>query len=149
MTNETPDVERIALSIQQPWAELILRNIKSIEIRTVSTKIRGTVYLYSSRQFSSLHCAREAICVYNLDEETMPRGCLVGMVDILDCRPSRPEDAPFACVPEEFLHGTYSWVLGNAVRCPQMWPVRYLPYGPWFYPFQRRGTQSRPGVVGP
>ncbi|HWL10896.1 MAG TPA: ASCH domain-containing protein [Planctomicrobium sp.] len=135
------DAGRIALSIQQPWAELIMQGIKTVEIRTIPTQIRGTVYLYAGKQFSVLPSAREAVSLYNLTKETLPRGCLVGTIDILDCRPSCVEDAPSACVPEELLNGTFSWILGNAVRCPQLWPVRYSPYGPWFYPFQRRGRE--------
>ena len=37
------DRERIALAIQQPWAELILRGIKTLEIRSQPTRQRGTI----------------------------------------------------------------------------------------------------------
>jgi predicted transcriptional regulator len=38
-----------ALSVRQPWAELILRGIKTIEVRSRLTKIRGCVQIYASR----------------------------------------------------------------------------------------------------
>ncbi|SFI34943.1 ASCH domain-containing protein [Planctomicrobium piriforme] len=140
---ESPDINRVALSIQQPWAELILRGIKTIEIRKAPTRIRGTVYLYAAKQFSTLQCAQVALDAYNLERETLSRGCIVGQVDLLDCRVSQPDDAALACVPEMMVQDTCSWILGGAVRCPQLWPARHLPFGPWFYPFQRRG--SSPG----
>jgi hypothetical protein len=141
LIDPSPDRNRIALSIQQPWAELILRGIKTVEIRKTSTRIRGEVYLYAAKQFSSLSCAHDAISLYNLSVD-LPRGCLVGSVKVLDCRASVPTDADQACVASSLLQNTYSWILGDAQRCPQLWPVECLPYGPWFYPFQRRGQSS-------
>ena len=41
-------VQNRALSIRQPYAEMILRGIKKIEYRTMRTNIRGRVYIYAS-----------------------------------------------------------------------------------------------------
>ncbi|WP_437192100.1 ASCH domain-containing protein [Planctomicrobium sp. SH527] len=139
-----PDEQQLGLSIQQPWAELILQGVKVIEIRNLPTRIRGRVYLYASKRFSSLPCTQQVCDDYNLVRESLPRGCIVGTIEVLDCRASRPEDAPLACVPPMLVQEKYSWLLGGAVRCPQLWPARYPPFGPWFYPFQRRGTSPRP-----
>jgi len=133
------DPDRIALSIQQPWAELILQGSKTIEVRKRATRIRGTVYLYAGRQFSTLACAWVPLADGRVSPEGFPQGGLVGQVDLLDCRPARPDDFRMACVSADLLHGRYSWVLGNAVRFPKLIPVTCLPFGPWFYPFQRRG----------
>ena len=45
-----PDVElpTRALSIKQPWAELILRGKKTIEVRSRRTHVRGRVQIYAS-----------------------------------------------------------------------------------------------------
>ena len=40
---------RIALSVRQPWAELILRGDKTVEFRGRPTRRRGRVYLYASK----------------------------------------------------------------------------------------------------
>ena len=37
-----------ALTIRQPWAKLILRGIKTIEVRSRLTRVRGRVYIYAS-----------------------------------------------------------------------------------------------------
>ncbi len=137
---EEPDLSQIALSIQQPWAELILQGIKTLEIRAMPTRIRGPVYLYTSRQFSRLPSAREAVSSYNLERTSLPRGVIVGTVNILDCRPAVPNDSGMACVPADVIAGNFSWILGNAKRSPQLWSVTCAPFGPWFYPFQRRGS---------
>jgi hypothetical protein len=38
-----------ALSIRQPWAELILRGDKTVEYRSQPTKIRGRIYIYAAQ----------------------------------------------------------------------------------------------------
>jgi hypothetical protein len=44
-----PDAETVALGVRQPWIELILRGVKTIEVRSQDTRIRGTIYLYASK----------------------------------------------------------------------------------------------------
>lgn len=39
---------RFAISIRQPWMELILRGVKSIELRKWTTDYRGPLWLHSS-----------------------------------------------------------------------------------------------------
>lgn len=39
-----------ALSIQQPFAELIMAGMKKFEYRSISTNIRERVYVYASRK---------------------------------------------------------------------------------------------------
>ena len=38
------DIDRRALGIKQPWVELILRGIKTLEIRSLATNVRGPIY---------------------------------------------------------------------------------------------------------
>ena len=42
------DLPRRALSIRQPFAEMILRGKKKIEVRSFPTNVRGPMYLYAS-----------------------------------------------------------------------------------------------------
>lgn len=62
----THDRERIALAIQQPWAELILRGIKTLEIRSQPTRQRGTILLYASKRVSALPAVarRHAVSIW-------------------------------------------------------------------------------------
>ena len=87
------DPDRLALGIQQPWAELILRGWKTLEIRSLSTQVRGPIYLYASKRLSTLPAAGLAAAERGLDLETLPRGLLVGSVDVVGSRPTTAEDA--------------------------------------------------------
>lgn len=140
MTSSDPpiDHERIALGVQQPWTELILRGIKTIEVRSRPTQVRGTIYLYTSKRHSTLDAAAVAAEAHAIDVPALPTGLLVGMIDVLDSRPCTPNDAATSCVPPDLLVNRYAWLLGNPQRFTQPQPVRFLPYGVWFYPFQRK-----------
>lgn len=140
MTSSDPpiDRERIALGVQQPWAELILRGIKTIEVRSRPTQVRGTIYLYTSKRHSTLDAAAVAAEAHAIDVPALPTGLLVGTIDVLDSRPCTPNDAATSCVPPDLLVNRYAWLLGNPKRFTQPQPVRFLPYGVWFYPFQRK-----------
>jgi hypothetical protein len=133
------DRSRIALGIQQPWAELILRGIKTIEVRSQATQVRGTIYLYTSKRPSTLECAAVAAQAHDLDVASLPAGLLVGTIDILDSRPCTPKDVTASCVPADLLVNRHAWIIGNPQRFAKPQPVRFLPYGVWFYPFQRKG----------
>ncbi len=132
-----PDHELIALGIRQPWAELILRGIKTIEVRTSHTRVRGPIYVYSSKKLADIPAARKAIARHQIDVNQLPLGMLVGTVDIVDSRACLPGDTTAACVPREVLTGRFGWHLANPQRLETPLGVRYLPYGVWFYPFQR------------
>jgi len=138
-----PDRDLIALGVRQPWAELILRGLKTIEIRSSVTKVRGPVYLYSSKKLAEISPAKDAISKFSLDEEKLDRGLLVGTVEIVGCRASKKKDAAASCVPGEYLKGKNSWLLENPVRLEKPLKVRFLPYGIWFYPFKRRRKNVR------
>jgi hypothetical protein len=137
-----PDPSLIALGIQQPWAELILRGIKTIEVRSQATQIRGPIYLYTSKRCSMFDAAIAASLQHGLKLETLPKGVLVGTVEIVASRPCMRQDAAAACVSPELLKDRQAWVLARPHRLPQPLEVRFLPYGVWFYPFQRRNAQA-------
>jgi len=134
------DPERIALGIRQPWAELILRGVKTIEVRTVDTRLRGPIYLYTSKTLASQAVALRAIERHHLETTSLPCGLLVGTVDLVSTGPVGPEHAEEACLPAEFLseRAYIGWRLARPRRLPEPLPVRFLPYGVWFYPFRRR-----------
>lgn len=140
MESDPPiDRSRIALGIQQPWAELILRGIKIIEVRSQPTQVRGTIYLYTSKRPSTLDAAAIAARTASIEVATLPMGLLVGTIDILDSRPCIPQDVTASCVPAELLANRHAWIIGNPQRFTKPQPVRFLPYGVWFYPFKRKG----------
>ncbi|QDT65793.1 ASCH domain-containing protein [Calycomorphotria hydatis] len=133
-----PDKDLIALGIQQPWLELILRGEKTLEIRSQNTRVRGTIYLYASRRPSKIPAVENVIQKFDLSLDDLQYGQLLGTAELTDSRPALPADTHASCVPEEILRGKHTWRLENVQRLPEPLPVRFLPYGIWFYPFKRR-----------
>ena len=134
----TPDPTIIALGVRQPWVELILRGIKTVEVRSSNTNVRGLIYLYSSKKLSDMDAATTAIAKHEIQVSELPCGLLVGSVELYAAEPATPGDAAAACVPADVLHNKVAWRLRNPVRFDKPHPVRFLPYGVWFYPYQRR-----------
>ena len=130
--------DRIALAVQQPWAELILRGVKTLEIRSQPTQVRGTIYVYVSKRTSRLPAAHTAAATWKLDVPSLTLGRLLGTVDLLGCRPAVRADHQAACVPAQLLIGRFAYELGNPRRMSAPRAVTFLPYGVWFYPFERR-----------
>jgi len=142
---EDRDPDRPALGIQQPWVELILQGKKRLEVRSLPTRIRGRIYLYASKSESRFP---EAVPYLNALRKKKPlsrsgnsvgHGQIVGSVELINCRLATEEDALFACVNEERLSGQYVWELAAPNRFHEPWPVTFLPYGLWFYPWKRKG----------
>lgn len=139
-----PDRELIALGIRQPWAELILRGVKTIEVRSLPTRVRGPIYLYTSQKLADIPAARDAQELHDLQTAALTLGRIVGTVEIVDSRPCTVHDAGPSCVPAALLRGRNAWVLANPQRLDEPLRPRFLPYGVWFYPFRRRnGADGR------
>src|SRR5487761_1872329 len=110
-----------ALSIRQPWAELILRGDKTVEYRTQPTKTRGRVYIYAALGSADLADA-EVLRLLGSPLVEVPRGVIVGTVEINDCVGS---------------DGEYEWCLANPERLdPPIAPAEQ-PQPVWFHPFGR------------
>jgi len=110
----------IALSIRQPWASLILKAGKDIENRCWPTKFRGRILIHAAKgctrqEFKDALCfAEDAIDrPINADLKTIPRGGIIGSVEIVDCVSA--SDSPW-------FVGEFGFVL----RDPQP-----LPFTPW------------------
>ena len=86
-----------AISIRQPYVEMILLGTKKIEYRSRRTNIRERVYLYASLTVETDVCEEEG-----LDPEKLPTGLIVGSVEIVDCTEEDKND--------------YEWHLANPKR---------------------------------
>ena len=82
-------IER-AISIRQPWVELILCGVKRAEFRSRPTRIRGRVYLYASLTPADAPAAWRRL---SLKSGELPAGAILGSVEIADCRWSEREKA--------------------------------------------------------
>lgn len=119
-----------ALSIRQPFAELIMLGKKKVEYRKTPTNVRGRIYIYASKQrweeTLELQYAEET----GLDLDVLPRGILVGTVELVDCLPV--ENAAFGSD-----HGEFQWVLQRPERIHERLRPREKPQPMWFHPFGR------------
>ena len=70
----------VALSIRQPWIELILRGRKTIEVRTWSTRHRGGLWLHAG-----LRPDTRALRTFDLNPDDLIFGALLGRCELYDC----------------------------------------------------------------
>ncbi|MXZ44830.1 MAG: ASCH domain-containing protein [Gammaproteobacteria bacterium] len=92
-----------ALSVKQPWANLIADGRKTIETRTWTTPYRGPLLIVSSKR-----------------PNIPPTGSAVAIADLVDCRRMTRRDRNAACC--EIYPNAVSWVLEN-VRKIKPFPV--------------------------
>lgn len=83
-----------ALSLKQPWANMIADCRKTIETRTWSTRYRGPLLIVSS-----------------LRPRIEPVGCAVALVTLVDCIPMTEHHELAACC--ELYPGAVSWILDD------------------------------------
>jgi hypothetical protein len=127
-----------ALSVRQPWAELILRGSKTIECRTRPTFVRERIWIYAAEG----RARRDTLSTITIpDHAALPRGVLVGSVELVACRRLRSSDAAAACMPIDFEG--FAWLVVHPERLatplrptgrPQ--PEFFLPFAtpPWAHP---------------
>ena len=68
-----------ALSLKQPWAELIVSGRKTLEIRKWRTNFRGEFLIHASKVPNSKAMER-------LGFKNLPTGCIVGKAKIVDVK---------------------------------------------------------------
>ena len=113
---EAADQPEMAISIRQPYTELILRGIKTTEFRSQPTKRRGRVYIYAANTPGP-----EAVWTeHHLEPGTLPTGQVVGTIDIMTC--------------VKLSQRRYGYRLSNPKRIRPMTP-RGHPQPVWFKPF--------------
>jgi hypothetical protein len=104
----------LALSIRQPWAELILCGRKSIEVRTWNTAYRGRVWIHAGKKIDE-----SALSRFDLPDSLFLGG-YVGSVEIL--RIESFTYASWSQLREKHLDvgplrpNTFAWFLGNEER---------------------------------
>ena len=86
-----------ALSIRQPWAELILSGHKTVEVRSKATHLRERIYIYASKSRIDAEEESRIAVKFGIDVDALPRGVLVGSVEIVGCRHLNSGDSEAAC----------------------------------------------------
>lgn len=102
-----------ALTIHQPYAELIARGEKRIENRTWPTQYQGPLAIHAGKSLAWLDDPADA--------GRYVFGAVVAVVDLIDCR--RIEDLTGAWREHAHAHGPWCWMFGIRVR--RITPVPY------------------------
>ena len=119
-----------ALSVRQPWAELILRGSKTIECRARPTFVRERVWIYAAEGRQR----RDTLSTITVpDDSVLPRGVLVGSVELIGCRRLLPSDAAAACQPIDFEG--YAWLVVHPERLTLPLRPTGRPQPEFFTPF--------------
>jgi hypothetical protein len=72
-----------AISIRQPFVELILAGYKSLEYRSTPTKLRERVYIYAALKPKDYPAGWSKV---GKQRGELPTGVIVGSVEIVDCK---------------------------------------------------------------
>mgnify|MGYP001352889065 FL=1 len=111
-----------ALSFRQPWAELVLRGQKTLDLRTYNSHFRGRFLIHAAQEIE-----REACAAHGLAADALPTGGLVGAVDLVDVTPL--DEAAYEARRAEhlggrsFRPGLFGWALAAPERLPALVPL--------------------------
>ena len=112
-----------ALSIRQPWAELIIEGKKTLELRSWSVNYRGPLAIHASQTVE-----REACAAHGLNPEAVTTGAVIGVVDLIDV--VELDEAAYLArrsdhlAPNRYEPPLYGWQLTNSRALSQPRPMR-------------------------
>ena len=94
---------------------------KKIEHRNYPTDVRGVVYIYASATRYSAEDEQEMQSEFGLDLDSLPRGVIVGTVEVYDC--------------QQGAEGGYEWLLRSPIRLTKPVKPTRKPEPSWFFPY--------------
>jgi hypothetical protein len=108
-----------AISLKQPFAELIKNGTKTIETRLWSTKHRGDLLICASlsnhngfvKSYDKFIKCSDLLKSYNDNGIKIEHGYAICIVNLYDVRPMTKPDETTACC--ELYDGAYSWLIDN------------------------------------
>ena len=124
-----------ALSIRQPWAELILLGYKTIEVRSRRTNLRERVFIYAGLNRIEPQEEVRISARFGIDVDDLPRGVLVGTVAIVGCLPLKEDDSQAACFDIADTDGFHAWLLARPQRAEDLVKPKNQPQPMFFNPF--------------
>jgi hypothetical protein len=106
-----------ALSLKQPWAELVVSGKKTVELRNWNTSFRGEFLVHASQAPN-----KEAMAKYGFT--ALPTGCIVGKATLVDVKTYKNRAEFEADENKHFAIDLYDetakgFILTNAQRLPQ------------------------------
>lgn len=104
------------LSLKQPYADMVVEGIKSIELRKWNTKHRGEFLVHASK------------VPFESDYDKSRLGCIVGSARLLDVKHYETEeewekDFTLHRADDDFMESHYGFILTNPVKFEK--PIAY------------------------
>jgi hypothetical protein len=122
------------LSLQQPWAALVVSGAKRYETRSWQPAHRGPLAIHASSRFPP---AARALCRAEpyrillelagyLDWTCLPTGAVLGVVELVECRnvAELPDFDPVEQALGDFGPGRWAWLLAQPRRLAAPVPCR-------------------------
>ena len=138
-----------ALSIRQPWATLLVRGLKSIEVRRWSTARRGLILIHAARITDHSAWARQLVPA-DLREETLQTGGIIGSARLEGCitYASQPD---FAKDQDRHLNDPHWFrapaLYGFTFAEPAVLPFRAYPGWLRFFPVEEQLPKRKARTV--
>jgi hypothetical protein len=129
-----------ALSLWQPFASLVVDGAKSVETRLSATKFRGRFVVCATKALapSKLYKATlERLVAAGEDPDAyapknVQRGVVLGIVELVDCRPMTEADEPKAWVSRFTDAGELRWAWLLSQRIVRLKPAPVEGRQFWF-----------------
>ena len=132
---------RVAISIKQPWAALIVAGLKTIEVRTWSARRVGPVLIHAGKTADDRPDGWALITTPALSEAAALRGGFVGLAEVAGCLAYTSAET-FAADADQHLNPP-DWfapprLYGFLLR--DIRPVTFYPYPGQTFFFRVRGV---------
>ena len=125
-----------ALSIRQPFAELILRGIKTVEYRSRPTRIIGErFHIYASRSPAAKFWSTDLAMPEQLPPWMLELAEQVGMIEPDALLPTGVIVGSAVIEKVSHADGFYHWHLADVVRARKLRKPKGHPQPVWFEPF--------------
>lgn len=100
-----------AISIQQPWAELIVSGVKDVENRSWYTSFRGRILIHAGKKFDNESFIELQECGFfkGKKKSDFQLGGIVGITTITNCVTKSKS---------QWFFGEYGFVLKDSERVP-------------------------------
>lgn len=114
-----------ALSLTQPWASLVISGEKRIETRGWQIGYRGPIAIHASKGMPDW--ARAAAIEFGFEPDELPRGAVLGAVQVTDCR--LVDEIVDSITEQEKAYGDYrlgryAWILAEPEEFPEPIPAK-------------------------
>lgn len=132
-----------AISLWQPWANLMVCGAKRIETRDYKTNVRGWVLIHAAKRWGKdqaqwLEDNAPPCC--KVDMSLIPRGAIVGAVRIVDCQQISDAGQAAGLMAQcgarnerrygNYLPGRFAWITNACARFKT--PVEWKGKQGWF-----------------